>query len=360
MPGESSDTFDINAAAAEIGADLGFDTSDSPESGERDDLSGAGAGDAGGDENLGGGSASPAPSPAPSSEAAAAPATGAPTSPAPPPVDINIAPKTWRKEAAEQWAQLPEHIRAEVHKREQDMYAGLEQYKGAATFGNEIDQICRPYKQVMDHFGVTPQQVIPGLLNAHATLTIGNEEAKINTLANLVQSYNIPLPALLSKLLGVDAASLAPAEDPSVKPLRDELGQVKSQLTAIQQRDYEQRRQQIASEISEFASKPENMYFEELADDIAQLISSKVCTDLKSAYEKALWANPVVRAKEMQRLDAERSQKLEKERQERLKRAGRANATSSQAAPKPGSPTAPKGSLDQTLEAAYADIMSRS
>ena len=113
--------------------------------------------------------------------------------------------------------------------------------------------------------------------------------------------------------------------------------------------------------IEKFASDPANIYFDELADDIAALIRGGVTRDIKVAYEKALWANPAVRAKEQARVaQAAESERIRKAN-EAAEKARKATSANLRSTARSGGPTAAKStSLDETLERTLAEIQARS
>ncbi len=359
MPGEFDSTstaeggIDMVAAASEIASGLGFGTDapeDSPENLEPD---------AGSDDT----SAS-APAPA-STDDSPADQEKKSAPPAPPPpggaADLAQPPKTWRKEATAGWETLPEHVRAEIHKREQDMYAGLEQYRGSAKLGEDVNALFTPYRQVMESAGVTATDILPGLVNSHGILALGSDDAKVNMLESLVRDYGIPLPKLLAKLTGGAVTDVEPFVDPTVKDLQTKVEALHSRLSAEDQRAAQAKQAEIRASIEAFANDPANIYFSDLADDIAQLIRGGVTKDIKVAYEKALWANPVVRAKEQARLAAEAESERTRKAAEAAAKARRATAANVRTLERAGSPTAAKPtSIDETLEQTLAQIHARS
>ena len=58
------------------------------------------------------------------------------------------------------------------------------------------------------------------------------------------------------------------------------------------------------NEINIFAADPAHPYFDDVANDITALLRGGGAKDLADAYDKAVWANPVTRAKEQARRDA--------------------------------------------------------
>lgn len=363
MPGENEQVaaggagdFDMAGAVSELAEGLGFGGDD-----------GGGGGDetSTGDE-VAGSSDEPSTDSTASPETAAASETSsegeaaAITTP-PPPFDLNQAPKTWRKEVAAAWATLPEPVRAEIHKREQDMYAGIEQYKEGANFGWQVHNLFKPYEQVMKQAGIGPQQVLPGLVQAHGTLALGSEEQKLTLLNQLIKDYAIPVPKLLAQLTGGALTEVEPFVDPEVKALREKLQAVESRLSTQDRAAAEARQTENRKVVEAFANDPKNVYFSELADDIAALLRGGVVQDLQAAYEKALWANPVTREKEQARRAAEAESERTRKAAEAAAKAKKAIAANVRSTVRSGSLTAPKStSIDETMEKTLAEINARS
>lgn len=373
MPGNASDFssdssggFDMASAVSEIAEGLGFggdNGSDDSPSDTRDSLdSGADNGAAASLENPPDGEAGdkgtaladespdaagdkPAPSPAP------APGAGP---------DLTQPPKTWRNEAKVGWESLPENVRQEIHKREEDMFSGLEQYKSGAQFGWEVAGLFKPYESIMREAGVGPTQILPGLLEAHATLAMGRPEQKLTMINRLIKDYSIPVPQLLAELTGGALTDVSPYVDPQVKSLQERLESLQSRLDAQSRTEAQQRAAEIHRSIEAFANDPKNVYFAELADDIAALIRGGVTKDLQVAYEKALWANPAVRAKEQARIAAASESERARKAAEAAEKARKASSANVKTTVRNGSPTASKSaSLDETLERTLAEIVAR-
>jgi hypothetical protein len=103
------------------------------------------------------------------------------------------------------------------------------------------------------------------------------------------------------------------------------------------------------------AGKPLHPYFDEVADDIVGLIQAGQAADLQSAYEKAIWLNPVTRDKEVARLNSAAAEKAKRAAEE-AKRAEAANVKTSAKAATAGSP---KGSMDDTMRETLKAIQAR-
>ncbi len=325
--------LDLSAAGGSISADL-FGGS----AGEGDD---SGTDDINLDDGAGDGTGATAIDPA---------ATGTPPAkegePAPTTTGLQ-APKTWRPEAAAKFATLPPEVQQEVLKREEDIFKGLESYKADASIGKTLKGIMQPYMQVFQAQGVDPMQQVSGLMRAHVALATGTPEQKQQFFQHLTKEY------------GVDLDVEAPYVDPQVAGLQKQLSDLQSRLNGREQHEANEVRSKLQAELDSFASDPAHQYFDEVANDIAGLLRSGAAKDLKDAYDKAIWANPITRAKEQARLTADAETKAKAEAAERAKQARKATGANVKSSAKAASGTAPLGSIDDTLNAALATIKSR-
>lgn len=270
---------------------------------------------------------------------------GEPVQPSPTP--SIAAPKTWRPEAAALFTNLPPEVQAEVLKREEDIFKGLEGYKADATAGKTFQSLIRPYEHLFKAANLDPVQQVGSLLQAHVALATGTPEQKRSFFQQLATSYNVNLDEEI------------PYVDPEVAALRAELSSVKSQIMGREQKEAEKVRNTLQTEIDTFASDPAHQYFDEVANDIAGLLRSGTAKDLADAYEKAVWANPVTRAKEQARLTAEVESKAKVEAASEVAKARKATGANVKSTAKVASGTAPLGSIDDTLAAALHDIRAR-
>lgn len=333
--GAASGDFDLAGAGDTISADL-FGTSGG-------DDNGGGTDDVNLDDNVtdsagaaAGDTATPSATPPKEGETATPPAASTPQPP-----------KTWRPEAAAKFATLPPEVQQEVLKREEDIFNGLESYKADASIGKALKGVVQPYLQVFQSQGLDPMQQVSGLMRAHVALSTGTPEQKQQFFQHLAKEY------------GVDLGAEAPYVDPQVAGLQKQLSDLQSRLNGREQHEAEQARSKLQAEIDSFASDPAHQYFDEVANDIAGLLRSGAAKDLKDAYDKAIWANPITRAKEQARLTADAATKAKAEAAERAKQARKATGANVKSSAKAASGTAPLGSIDDTLNAALATIKSR-
>lgn len=273
-----------------------------------------------------------------------APASAPPISPGP------SAPKTWRPEAVAFWDKIPTEARAEILKREEDMFKGLEGYKSAANIGKALRDVVAPHLQEFQTAGVDPMRVISGLLQSHMLLYKGTPEQRQAVLTKLAESY------------GVSFDSVTPSYvDPQVSSLKKTIDDLTNRLDTQDRQTESSVRQKLTAEVDTFAADPKNVYFEEVAADVAMILRSKVATTLQEAYEKAVWLNPVTRAKESARLTTEAQAQKERETKEKAEAATKAAAANVRKSARSGSGTAPTGigTMESTMKETLAEIKSR-
>lgn len=326
--------FDVSAAVDEIGSGLGLDLPETTTDEVELDVT----------------------PPAAEVETAEAPAAETTTSEEPAATTTpatDAAPKTWRKEAAATWAALPSEAKNEILKREADIFSGIESYKADAGFGKSIKTAITPYEQILRDNNMDPAQTITSLMATHHTLATGTPQARLDLFTRMAKEYGIPLPT------GEASSGEPPYIDPAVAALQTELSSVKSTLEAQTQRAAAEQRNLISKQIDAFATDPSNIYWADVADSMAVMLESRQASTLQEAYDKAIWTNPAVRAKEIARQTAEATAKAQTASEEKVKAAKQATAANVKASAKVGSATTPKGSLDDTLAAAMANIKAR-
>lgn len=288
-------------------------------------------------------SGTPAPTPGTS---AAAPAP-APAAPAPAPA-LKY-PSTWKPEYASHWETLPQEVKAEVLRREDDFHRGLGEYRSAAEAGRRLQAVLEPYQGLFQEYNLDPFQTFSQLLNAHRILALGSPEEKQALWSRLARDY------------GIEATPGEPSfEDPALRALREEVTGLKSTLTAAQQAEQNRHREEVRKEIEAFAQNPEHDLFNQVAEDIALLIRANRELTLKEAYDRAVWQNPATRAVMLERqTKAAADAKAAEDR----RRAEEAAAASKGSVRTPSrtvqSATAPKGSMDDTMRDVLKDIRNR-
>ena len=240
-------------------------------------------------------------------------------------------PQSWAKDTTEIWDALPEAAKVQIEKREKQMLDGLEQYKGDSGFGKQMREITEPYKAFITSQGVDAPRAVQFLLNAHYRLSTAQPAQRQQYFDQLAKSY------------GVEFKKDEQQIDPALKALQEKISSLESSMTAREQAAYEEARSRVALEVQTFASDPKNQYFDECSEDIAAYI--KAGHTLEDAYAKAVWANPITRAKELARTQKESETKLRGKAKSDAEAARKAASTNVRTRDTNKAPTEPSGKL---------------
>ncbi|MDI3463638.1 MAG: hypothetical protein OJF50_002459 [Nitrospira sp.] len=277
----------------------------------------------------------PTPAPAPSAQ----PVTPQPSDAAPPVQALDV-PKSWKKEMHQYWGQIPHPAQQYYIDREQQML----------NYVRPFQDTLKPYEHL---FAQRPaHQMVGDLLKAHQMLTVGTDEQRWEHAKQLLK--NLGFEGRLGQ--PSDPATQAPV-DPVVQQLTQKLSGLEQTVLAQQQHAYNQARAEVGKQVNDFAADKAHPHFDEVADEIAIFISQGL--SLQDAYDRAVWANPAVRAKEIARVQTEHEAKLkENARLQSLpkKNAARVNVRSSDTG---RTPTEPLGSMDDTIKSTLKEIRAR-
>lgn len=262
----------------------------------------------------------------------------------------HAAPQSWKKEMHEKFSTLPPDVQEYIEQREVQMRDGLEKDRGDANLGRTMRDVMTPYREMLQKQGVDEPRAVQYLLSAHYKLSNGSEADKSAYFSTLASQYGI-------NLTGVQQA--API-DPTIKALQDELNGIKTHLNNGQQAALTEAKQRVSRDVETFASQPEHQYFDEVSDEIVAFLHQGL--ELKDAYEKAVWANPVTRAKEVARIQQDAEKTLREKTQQEVEAARKAAGNTVRNRDTRKTPTEPKGSmndLEGSLRESLREIKSR-
>ncbi len=254
-----------------------------------------------------------------------APAPAAPE-PAPAPEPEIAAPDSLTKEAKEAWKDAPLAIKQAFIKREEDMARGVNELKQRYAL---IDQAIAPHTDALRQMNATPADAVNRMFLWFKALAGKPAEA----FPALAQSMGVKW----DQLTGQQQQQAAPA-DPNApapaagapeipEPVKQYVGQLEGQVQQLVQY-VQQLGGQLGGIQNTFAEQSqaktqENLniwsqgkpYFEEVRQDMAKLIEGGAIplkpngeVDLDTAYERAIYFNPVVRAKVLAEQAAANSQ----------------------------------------------------
>jgi hypothetical protein len=274
-----------------------------------------------------------------------------PEAPEVPEAQVKPAPKSWPKEMHEHWTKTPPQVQEYWEKREAQMLEGLEQYRGDATLGKSLKEVILPYQPMLQASGVDETKAVQFLLNAHYRLTNGSPEQRQAAYQQLGQN------------LGLVQAQEQQQIDPALRAVMERQQKLESALEQRQREAFEAKRGELTSHVAAFADakdekgNPKHPYFDEVADDIILLINAG--HELDAAYDKAVYANPVTRQKELARLQKENEAKLREKADAEAKAARRASSSNVRSRDTRKAPTEPLGKMDDTMRDTLKEIRER-
>jgi len=255
-----------------------------------------------------------------------------------PEVEAKTAPASWSKEQHENWAKIPKEAQDYIELREKQMLDGFEQYKQSARYAQDVSKALEPFREDLKDTGLTEPQIIYNLMTHHQALTKGTLEQRQAAFLEI---------GIQTGLIPKEGQQLP---DENQRQIQERLARIEAKEREIQQRYQDEEMQRIQKEVDAFASDPAHAYFEELADDIAILLRTGL--DLQSAYDRAVWSNPVTRAKEMEKTTSSLLEKSKKEA-EMAKKATSANVKSKTTSRRDSTPV---GSWDDTMQSVIKQL----
>lgn len=224
------------------------------------------------------------------------------------PIETAEAPKGLSPAAREVWNDVPEAVKADIAKREQDFERGIQKYAEAAKRADGMDRALAPFGQLMSMNG-GPQNVLPGLLQTASQLQFGTPQQKAGMVANLIKQFGVDIQALDHILVGEQP----PEGQPPQQNIQEQINQAVQQAMApMYQQQQAGQQQRIASEIDEFAQKAE--FWGDVQGDVADIMEISANqgrqVSLEEAYNRACMMRDDIR----QILDARKSQQAVQQR----------------------------------------------
>lgn len=250
-------------------------------------------------------------------------------------VVVREAPKSWAKDQHEVWKTLPPAAQDYIEHREKQMLDGIEEYKEFAHYGRELNNVISPYSPMFEQAGVDIKTGVQYLLNAQYLLQAGTPQQKENELRRIAQQYGVNL--------GEKSASTDETLDPRLEQMQNTINQLQNAMRSTQQHTLTEARAKTEAEVNNFANDGNHPYFDELADEIA--IQIKAGKGLQDAYDTALFANPVTRAKEIARIQTENNAKLREKKRLEAEKAIKATGSNVRTIDTTRTPTEKKGAL---------------
>jgi chemotaxis protein histidine kinase CheA len=250
-------------------------------------------------------------------------------------------PKSWKKEAQADWQKLPESLRAEVYRREEDFHKGIQHYKQFSDIGTSLHKVIEPYGQMIVQAGHNAPALIGDLLNMQKVMTTGSKQERAAMAMQILQNTGVSLDEL-------QQVPEQPAIDPNIAALIQKVQSLEGQLTSQSQQREQAEKEDVNTELEKFAADAKNEHFKTVALDMSALLAQGRASNLQEAYDKAVWANPETREKQLQKHKQELARKQADEAAAARKAAG-ANVVRRGTPPAPNKP----GTIEDTIRSEY-------
>jgi hypothetical protein len=198
------------------------------------------------------------------------------------------APASWKGQAKEVWAALPETARKEVMRRERQINQVLHETAEVRQNYQAVQQVAQQYEGKLKEWGAQPHQVFQEFMEADRNLSSGPMPNRAAYMAKLIKEYAIDLRDLDSALAGT-----APAPQFDVQAQVEAI--VNQRLAPFQQRmqaEEQAQVQQAAQTIQAMEGNPDYPHFEDVREEMADLIELNfkrgIAISLDEAYNRTV------------------------------------------------------------------------
>jgi len=203
------------------------------------------------------------------------------------------APQSWKAEARELFEGVPDAIKNEVFRREQEITHTLAKTADERKLAQSFLQAAQPYDQMYRARGLNPLQAAAELFNVDRVMSTGTAKEKAQVAAQMITQYGVDIDELSEFI--VQAQSQA-QQAPQVSPeYQQRLSQLEQHTYQQQQQFVQQQQNAVNNTIDQFASNPKNEFFNDVAQHMVGLLQAGTAKDLQEAYDQACYANPSVR-----------------------------------------------------------------
>lgn len=198
-------------------------------------------------------------------------------------------------------------IQEEVLRREREIDTTLRTTAEARKHYEEFGRAVQPYMHFFAQENSTPMQGFSNYLQTAAMLRTGSSAQKADVLAHLAVTFGVDVndldTALSRRFSGQGGApSTQTAVPPNVQAMiQQHLQPYQSFMQTMQARLQEQNEQvtrTLQGELEEFATNPENEFFNDVREDMADLLELAAkqgrALSLQEAYKRATLAHPQI------------------------------------------------------------------
>jgi hypothetical protein len=207
----------------------------------------------------------------------------------------------WEKMASGQQLTPEESIKFAEYAgniRENEFKKGVSTYKAEADNARSLVEAISPFIPELQKQNIHPAAWINNLGRAHMILSTAPMDQRVQLFHRLAADYGIQL-----NNQGQPEQQYQAQVDPYTQQLMQQVQQMNQEVSSIKGRYEQEENMRLMSEIQAVASNQEKFpHFEDVREQMAQLLERGLASDLETAYAKAVRLNDDVWSKEQQRL----------------------------------------------------------
>lgn len=226
-----------------------------------------------------------------------------------PETDAVERPEAWSEA---EWTGLNPDVQRAIARREKDHLEALTARAEESNEATAYKQVIAPYADRFASHGLTPHQGIQRLLEWEKSLTAN----PVSALAQLAQLYGVDLGTLTSST----TQQQAPLRDPRVDQL---LAERERDKAAAQARETAA----IDAQIAAFKADSRNPHFEQVRLVMAGMMQADTNLTMREAYDRAIWADPKLRAEQQAKAAKEAETERKAKEAEKVKAARQASVS---------------------------------
>jgi hypothetical protein len=235
---------------------------------------------------------------------------------------VESVPASFKPGLLEDWKNVPRSVKEEIHRRESEQYAHMEQTKQERAALNQIREAVQPYQALLQAEGGSVPTALRNYLQAATLMRQGSPLAKAQWIAKLTKSFTAQehLPLLdqaLGAEFGVNGVS-APTQEPNGYQPRQQdfrdprVDQMLAQQQQAQQYEWQQGYQEASQEKDNWVATANPEFLPWVKNRMATLLESAARDGeelgFEEAYDAACRTHPEVRRVIQQREEAARAQ----------------------------------------------------
>lgn len=256
------------------------------------------------------------------------------------PQDAVPPPQTWTAEMRARFDEMPPDVRRYIAEREAQSHRKISEQGQQLSAFRDIRSTLDQHAATFERHGLSPAQGVEKLLTVQRRLQSEPE----TVIAELARQYGVSLPQPGDAPNGQQAT-------PEIGDLRRHIATLEQRLSQFTQEQTEAQQTQTRQQVEKFAK--DRPYFDEVRPLMAKLVQAGAASDLETAYDMAINADPSVRA----RIDDDR--RREEQRTKALEAANAAKAAKAKARLNVGGEARATAPAPDDYGARYEAAMSR-